>query len=171
MDLLKNDPTSKALKQARAAGVVGSRFDVVGVYDQGERTAGIHQAVRDVARRHGMRVVGSSSGLCCLPCRGRGYVDDATARGCVRSSMRCPTCLGRGDFIVEARKEARPDGWPLCPECGEDELGCMAVPQSPDYEWTLAKYLEHDLFCYRCGKVTWTPDAAPQAQVTTGGGE
>lgn len=153
-----NDSTVRALKIAREAGIVGSRFEVVGVYHPGERTSGIHDTVRKAAERHGMRVVSSSSGLCCLPCRGNGYVDDATAHGCVRSSMRCPTCLGRGCFTMTVRKETRPDGWPLCPECGEDELACLSTPTPPDLEWTMAKYLEHELFCYRCGKVTWKPE-------------
>jgi hypothetical protein len=43
------------------------------------------------------------------------------------------------------RLERRPDGWPLCPFCGEDELGDLtdgpANPLAP-------------LFCYRCGEVT-----------------
>jgi hypothetical protein len=160
-----SDETTRGLIAARAAGVVGSRFVVVGTYGA-DRIPGVHQTVRRAAERHGMHVKSSSSGLCCLPCNGSGHVDDATAIGCVRSSMRCPTCLGRGDFHVAAPKLARPDGWPLCPECGEDELACLTTPGPPEYEWTLARYLEHDLFCYRCGRVTrqGRPTPAPEPQ-------
>ena len=160
MGYFSNDPVVQAQKRARAAGLVGTRFEVVGAFDD-TRTPGVHDTVRRAVERHGMRVVSTSQGACCLPCWGRGYVDDATARGCVRSTMRCPTCLGRGDFHVNAEKHAaRPDGWPLCPECGEDELACMATPQPPEYEWRLEQYLAHELFCYRCVRVTWTPEAA-----------
>lgn len=158
-----NDPIFRALKRARAAGVVGTRFEVVGKYDKGERKPGIHSDIRTLCEQFGMRVKSSSSGSCCLPCSGRGYVDDTLAQGCVRSSMRCPTCLGRGDFaVVDVENQpmpvdTRPDGWPLCPDCGEDELACLATPEPPEYEWPLARYLEHELFCYRCGKVTWKP--------------
>jgi hypothetical protein len=37
--------------------------------------------------------------------------------------------------------ERRPDGWPLCPVCGEDELG--------DLQHWDARPFGH-LFCYRC---------------------
>ena len=39
----------------------------------------------------------------------------------------------------------RIDGWPLCPVCGEDELGDIG------HEVASA---QNDLFCYRCGRVT-----------------
>jgi hypothetical protein len=153
---MSEEMTGRAMKAARAAGLVGSRFVVIGTYGA-DREPGIHRTVRQAAERHGMHVKSSSSGPCCLPCNGSGYVDDATAVGCVRSSMRCPACHGRGDFIMTAPKLARPDGWPLCPLCGEDELACLATPEPPEYEWTMARYLEHELFCYACGKVTWQP--------------
>lgn len=37
---------------------------------------------------------------------------------------------------------SRPDGWPLCPVCGEDELGDVAHLEADP---------ENELFCYRCG--------------------
>jgi hypothetical protein len=173
MGFFENDPTVNALKAARAAGVTGFRYTIVGrrpyrVVQPGEiRRADFHDEVRKIGERCGLEVVSTGGGVCCLPCHGRGYVDDATARGCVRSSMRCPTCHGRGDFVMEARKEVRPDGWPLCPVCGADELACLQTPQAPEYEWTIAQYLTHELFCYQCGKVTWTPStaAAPAAEL------
>lgn len=58
----------------------------------------------------------------------------------------CPT---NGEPILLATirvpsVERRPDGWPLCPFCGEDELGDLNEIASAD----------GDLFCYRCGRVT-----------------
>jgi hypothetical protein len=39
----------------------------------------------------------------------------------------------------------RLDGWPLCPACGEDELG--------DIGHEVASPM-NDLFCHRCARVT-----------------
>ncbi len=50
--------------------------------------------------------------------------------------------------------EFRPDGWPLCPVCGEDELAVLETPPPPDYRWSLSQYLRREMFCYLCGKVT-----------------
>lgn len=145
-----------AAEAARACGLAGRRYTVVGKRIAPAGTGpDFHDEVRKLAARCGLDVISTGTGICCLACRGNGYVDDATARGCVRSSMRCPTCHGRGDFIMAATKATRPDGWPLCPVCGEDELACLQTPTAPDYEWTLAQYLEHDLFCYVCARVTW----------------
>lgn len=48
-------------------------------------------------------------------------------------------------LLVAATLKKRPDGWPLCPVCGEDELG--------DLEHALAD-ANGRLFCYRCGRHT-----------------
>lgn len=45
----------------------------------------------------------------------------------------------------------RPDGWPLCPQCGEDELWSAFRPSPPDDRGRLAQYLAATLQCYRCG--------------------
>ena len=37
--------------------------------------------------------------------------------------------------------ERRPDGWPLCPQCGEDELYSLETPAT----------IESIVGCYRCG--------------------
>ena len=49
----------------------------------------------------------------------------------------------------------RPDGWPLCPKCGEDELYCLMEPAC----------VCRDMRCYRCGWIgnpaaypDWWPD-------------
>lgn len=66
------------------------------------------------------------NGLGPVPCDGCGY-------------DRC-----RGWVWGERLRVVR-EAWPLCPVCGEDELGDLADgPADP-----LAP-----LFCYRCGKVT-----------------
>jgi predicted RNA-binding Zn-ribbon protein involved in translation (DUF1610 family) len=44
----------------------------------------------------------------------------------------------------------RADGWPLCPQCGEDELWSRAIPARPTDELT----------CYLCGWHGWI---APRA--------
>jgi hypothetical protein len=38
--------------------------------------------------------------------------------------------------------QTRPDGWPLCPTCGEDELYSLAIQPTP----------ETIVGCYRCGR-------------------
>lgn len=43
-------------------------------------------------------------------------------------------------------REFRKDGWPLCPQCGEDELYSLCVPATAE---TITG-------CYRC---SWTPPA------------
>lgn len=47
----------------------------------------------------------------------------------------------------------RQNGWPLCPECGEDELALLDLEDS-----TKAPQLEelprHKLYCYRCARYT-----------------
>lgn len=52
----------------------------------------------------------------------------------------------------------RKDGWPLCPCCGEDELAVRGVPAGFGLGMTraamLAWYLEQELYCYVCGRVT-----------------
>lgn len=44
-------------------------------------------------------------------------------------------------------KERRPDGWPLCPICEEDELYSLDAPATPE---TICG-------CYRCGPITVKP--------------
>lgn len=44
----------------------------------------------------------------------------------------------------------RLDGWPLCPQCGEDELWSEFQPGPPNYVGTLAQYLAAPLHCYAC---------------------
>lgn len=43
--------------------------------------------------------------------------------------------------VVLWKAEKRADGWPLCPQCGEDELYSMSVPAT----------IETICGCYRCG--------------------
>src|SRR5690242_11251447 len=56
--------------------------------------------------------------------------------------------------------DRRPDGWPLCPVCGEDELAVLEFPPPPTYTWTLDEYLAHEMFCYRVGRITIPADPA-----------
>lgn len=41
----------------------------------------------------------------------------------------------------------RPDGWPLCPDCGDDELYSLAIPATAE---TICG-------CYRCGPCEVVP--------------
>lgn len=50
--------------------------------------------------------------------------------------------------------EHRPDGWPLCPCCGQDELGVLETPPLTTHGVPLAWFLERAMFCYACGRVT-----------------
>lgn len=45
--------------------------------------------------------------------------------------------------------EYRADGWPLCPECGEDELADLSVRDWPAQSFKADPGAE--LRCYRCG--------------------
>jgi hypothetical protein len=57
---------------------------------------------------------------------------------------RARTMAPAAATIAAARR--RPDGWPLCPKCGEDELYSVANPPTED---TIRG-------CYNCN---WRPDA------------
>ena len=61
----------------------------------------------------------------------------------------------------------RPDGWPLCPCCGEDELWSTFVPQS-EVEARLPNYLVGELRCLGCSFVV-PPCAALAAFMAAGG--
>lgn len=58
----------------------------------------------------------------------------------------------------ERQAGVRADGWPLCPQCGEDEVWSTFRPSPPDYRGTLEQYLSETatLRCYRCG---WAAEA------------
>jgi hypothetical protein len=58
--------------------------------------------------------------------------------------------------MIRARLEdlkRRPDGWPLCPSCGDDELYSLALPPTPE---TIRA-------CYRCGPVALVAGASVRA--------
>ncbi len=49
----------------------------------------------------------------------------------------------------------RPDGWPLCPWCGEDELAAIRA-------WKRGAVAPHEVdLCYRCGPVEVVTFEAP----------
>lgn len=55
--------------------------------------------------------------------------------------------------ILKGNWPKRADGWPLCPVCNEDELGCMDMAR--DHEalaGNVVACLERDLFCHRCAR-------------------
>jgi hypothetical protein len=51
-------------------------------------------------------------------------------------------------------REYRADGWPLCPVCGQDELAVLETPPSPGYTEPISWYLQREMHCYWCGRVT-----------------
>lgn len=56
-------------------------------------------------------------------------------------------------------KEFRKDGWPLCPQCGEDELysHLMLGWTDPDSKPTVQECIDTGMKCYRC---SWDSDTA-----------
>lgn len=47
-------------------------------------------------------------------------------------------------------KEFRADGWPLCPNCGEDELYSHLSWTDYDDKPAMSDYIKDGLQCYRC---------------------
>lgn len=47
--------------------------------------------------------------------------------------------------------EYRADGWPLCPQCGEDELWSAFDWDGSDPKPPMQAWIDHGLRCYRCG--------------------
>lgn len=50
----------------------------------------------------------------------------------------------------EYYKEFRPDGWPLCPRCGEDELYSLFLCADIDKKPTQEELIADGLRCYSC---------------------
>lgn len=50
--------------------------------------------------------------------------------------------------ILKGDWPKRADGWPICPVCNEDELGCLDADES--IAGNMAAYLKRELFCHRC---------------------
>lgn len=48
--------------------------------------------------------------------------------------------------------EFRADGWPTCPNCGNDEIYSL-IPWDGEQVPTAQQYVEYGLSCYYCG---WT---------------
>jgi hypothetical protein len=94
---LDPDATFARNKSAKDRGVLGRRFElIVPAAHDGLKQSTLFKMLQDA----GIEFVSLSSGVCCLPCRGRGVVDDGTAVGCIRITMPCPECDGQGDFRV-----------------------------------------------------------------------
>lgn len=47
--------------------------------------------------------------------------------------------------------EHRADGWPLCPQCGEDELWSRFAWYGDDPKPPMQAWIGHGLRCYKCG--------------------
>lgn len=64
-----------------------------------------------------------------------------------------PTPVDSPIFPAGEYKRFRPDGWPFCPQCDEDELYSLAIPAS----------VETICGCYRCGPWPIVDPFAPRA--------
>jgi hypothetical protein len=57
---------------------------------------------------------------------------------------------------TKGQQAFRKDGWPLCPECGEDELASDLLLRGDVHRYerrpdlTMADYLASTFFCYQC---------------------
>jgi len=53
--------------------------------------------------------------------------------------------------------EYRPDGWPLCPQCGEDELWSkvMIAWMGQGERPTMQQCVEGEMTCYACNWNSW----------------
>jgi DNA-directed RNA polymerase subunit M/transcription elongation factor TFIIS len=60
-----------------------------------------------------------------------------------------------------AEVEYRRDGWPFCPQCGEDELYAFAMMgwRGDEPRPTLAECHAHEFCCYKCA---WRGTVAPR---------
>lgn len=47
--------------------------------------------------------------------------------------------------------EFRADGWPLCPQCGEDELYSLLNWNGQGDRPAMIEWIQAGLRCYRCG--------------------
>lgn len=54
-------------------------------------------------------------------------------------------------WITSPFKEFRKDGWPFCPDCGNEELGAPHYNYPIDYKPTVEDYIRAGLKCYACG--------------------
>jgi len=63
-----------------------------------------------------------------------------------------------------AVQEYRKDGWPLCPQCGEDELySCAGLIKAHDQgtaSFTIEEAFAGEFVCYRCN---WRGRIEPRA--------
>lgn len=65
------------------------------------------------------------------------------------------------------RYEYRADGWPLCPNCGEDEMYSLHFSETRrNIPPTLGEYLSRPLRCYACA---FEADV-PMPRILPGGG-
>lgn len=74
-------------------------------------------------------------------------------------------CPGGADCYVCARemtyKEYRKDGWPLCPQCGDDELYSkeMLAWTGKGERPTLEQCVAGEMACYKCNWHSWLASA------------
>ena len=94
---LNQDATLRANMEAMENGKLGRRFEIIVRKEAGSLA---HSRLIEILFQAGIAWVSVGTDVVCLPCRGRGVVDDGTANGCLRTTMPCPDCLGTGNFKV-----------------------------------------------------------------------
>jgi len=57
--------------------------------------------------------------------------------------------------------EFRADGWPLCPNCGEDELSAPTAWNGTDPRPTIQQFIDAGIFCMQCG---WRKEAKAKTE-------
>lgn len=78
--------------------------------------------------------------------------------------------LGPPDGTMPPTTQHRPDGWPLCPRCGEDELYADAMLKwnPPAGQPTLRECYDSEFHCYVC---RWQGFLTPPAGLPDSGGK
>lgn len=100
-DTFPGAKTAAAHRAAKVRGALALRYTIVMPYPEKLDRFDITRELAALFKRHGVEPKSIGSGICCLTCTGYGSVDDGRAIGCVRSTMPCPDCEGRGNFITD----------------------------------------------------------------------
>jgi hypothetical protein len=61
--------------------------------------------------------------------------------------------------------EYRPDGWPPCPDCGEDELYSHLEWMGRTEKPSMAEYIAAGMTCYHCSWSNWRPNVTAQVRL------
>jgi hypothetical protein len=65
-------------------------------------------------------------------------------------STRCQSLVERAQTMTLRLTTFRADGWPLCPQCGEDELWSPYYWEGTGVQPPIQTYIDAGLTCYQC---------------------